>query len=197
MEKGKLIAVYGINGIGKTTQVKLLVEYLKSQGLNAGYLKCPVYDLKPEGPFISRYLREPEFRRINPLNTHDLQTLYMQNRQRYEPILKERLASGEWIVIEDYTGTGIAWGLTWGGDLNFLEEINKELLQEDFSILMDGERFLTAVENGHRNESDDERINLCKNFLRLLASRYNWQIVNANETIEQVQKEIKDLINNA
>ena len=33
MEKGKFIAIYGIN-IGKTTQVELLVEYLKEKGKN-------------------------------------------------------------------------------------------------------------------------------------------------------------------
>lgn len=193
--KGKLIAVYGINGIGKTTQVELLVEYLKSKGINASRLKVPIYDLEPEGPFINKYLRDPNFRLANPKSTHELQTLYMLNRHRYEPILKERLASGEWVIVEDYTGTGIAWGLAWGGDLNFLERINKELIQEDLSILMDGDRFLTAIETTHRNETDNEHINLCKNFLRLLASRYNWKIVNANDAIKQVQKNIRKLIN--
>lgn len=194
MKKGKLIAVYGINGIGKTTQVDLLVEYLRSKGLNANRLKVPVYDLEPEGPFINKYLRDPEFRLANPKTTHELQYLYMLNRLRYKDVLEERLASGEWVVVEDYTGTGIAWGLTWGGDLNFLERINKGLIQEDISILMDGERFLSAVEKGHRNEGNDERIILCKNFLRLLAGRYNWHIAYANESIDNVQENIRNLI---
>jgi len=190
MEKGKFIAIYGINGIGKTTQVELLVEYLKKQGKNASRLKYPVYDLEPEGPFIYKYLRDPQFRKENELSTHELQKKYADNRNRYEETLKERLNNGEWIVAEDYIGTGIAWGLTWGGELEYLEEINKELLKEDMSILMHGYRFLTAVEKDHRNEMENERMTICKNFHKLLSEKYFWAEVNANHEIERVQADM-------
>lgn len=190
MEKGKFIAIYGINGIGKTTQVELLVEYLKKQGKNASRLKYPVYDLEPEGPFIYKYLRDPQFRKANELSTHELQKKYADNRTRYEETLKKRLENGEWIVGEDYIGTGIAWGLTWGGDLEYLEEINEDLLKEDLSILMHGYRFLTAVEENHRNETETERIAICKNFHKLLAEKYGWEAANANQEIEKVHNEI-------
>ncbi|MEI7621681.1 MAG: hypothetical protein WCJ51_04055, partial [Candidatus Moraniibacteriota bacterium] len=39
MKQGKFVAIYGINGIGKTTQVDLLVKYLKSIGKKASRLK--------------------------------------------------------------------------------------------------------------------------------------------------------------
>jgi dTMP kinase len=189
-EKGKFIAIYGINGIGKTTQVELLVEYLKKQGKNVSRLKYPIYDLEPEGPFIYKYLRDPEFRKANELSTHELQKKYADNRSRYEAELIKRIENGEWIVAEDYIGTGIAWGLTWGGDLEYLEEINKNLLKEDLSILMNGNRFLTAVEKDHRNEMETERIAICKNFHKLLSEKYGWKEVSANQEIEKVQAEI-------
>jgi thymidylate kinase len=194
MKKGKFIAIYGINGIGKTTQVELLVEYLKKQGKNASRLKYPIYDLEPEGPFIYKYLRDPKFRVENELSTHELQQKYADNRKRYEKELKKRLKKGEWIVAEDYKGTGIAWGLTWGGDMEFLEKINKKLFSTDFSILMHGERFQTAIEKGHRNEMESERIKICKNFHLLLAEKYGWKMVNANQPVEKVQKDIKKII---
>ncbi|HOW60803.1 MAG TPA: hypothetical protein P5548_03450 [Candidatus Moranbacteria bacterium] len=194
MEKGKFIAIYGINGIGKTTQVELLVEYLKEKSKNVSRLKYPVYDLEPEGPFIYKYLRDPEFREKNELSTHELQKKYADNRSRYEGTLKRRLENGEWIVAEDYIGTGIAWGLTWGGDLEYLEEINKNLLKEDLSILMNGNRFLTAVEKDHRNEMEAERITICKNFHKLLSGKYNWAEVNANQEIKNVHDDIKGIV---
>ena len=95
---------------------------------------------------------------------------------------------------EDYIGTGIAWGLTWGGDLEYLEEINKDLLKEDLSILMHGHRFLTAVEENHRNETETERIAICKNFHKLLSEKYDWTEVNANQEIEKVQAEILEKV---
>lgn len=193
--KGKFVAIYGINGIGKTTQVELLVAYLKKKGKNASRLKYPIYDLKPEGSFIHNYLRDPKFRKKNELSTHQLQKKYADNRTRYEKELKKRLKNGEWIVAEDYVGTGIAWGLTWGGDLEYLEGINKRLLKPDLEILMHGDRFLTAIEKGHRNETDDERIRICKNFHSLLAGKYGWKKVGAMGKIEKVHKDMVKIIN--
>lgn len=190
-KKGKFIAIYGINGIGKTTQAELLVDYLNKKGFSASRLKYPVYDLEPEGPFIFKYLRNPSFRKKNQLSTDELQKKYVENRIRYEPELRKRLNAGETIVAEDYIGTGIAWGLTWGGDLGYLEKMNKNLLLPDISILMHGNRFDTAIEKDHRNEMELERITICKNFHFLLVARYNWEIINANQPIENVQKDIQ------
>lgn len=194
MEKGKMIAVYGINGIGKTTQVERLVEFLRTQGKQASRVKYPVYDLEPEGPFIYQYLRDTTFREAHPQSTEELQFKYAENRRRYEPKLQERLARGEWIVAEDYIGTGIAWGLTWGANLEYLENINQHLLQPDLSILMRGNRFDTAIEEHHRNETDDERMRISKSFHQLLADRYNWECVDANQTIEAVALSLQAVI---
>lgn len=194
-KQGKFIAIYGINGIGKTTQVELLVKYLQSQGIFASRLKYPIYDLEPEGPFIYQYLRNPKFRIKNELSTDALQQKYVNNRERYEAELKKRLKAGEWIVAEDYIGTGIAWGLTWGGDLEYLEKINKKLISADLSILMHGERFSTAIEKDHRNEMETEKIQICKNFHLLLAEKYSWKIVNANQKIKEVKNDLEETIN--
>lgn len=192
--QGKMITLYGINGIGKTTQTERLVEFLRANGKSASRLKYPVYDLEPEGPFIHKYLRDADFRSQNELSTEDLQKKYADNRKRYEPELLRRLGAGEWIVTEDYTGTGIAWGLTWGANLFFLESINRDLLRANLDILMDGERFDTAIEAGHRNETNDERIRICRNFHLLLSERYGWQSVNANQSVECVAQDIQNIV---
>lgn len=194
MAAGRMIAVYGINGIGKTTQVERLVAFLQGQGLQAARVKYPVYDLEPEGPFIHQYLRDPVFREANPQSTEELQAKYAENRRRYESTLRQRLADGEWIVAEDYLGTGIAWGLTWGADLGYLEKINQDLRLPDLSILMHGHRFDTAIEKDHRNETDDERIRICKNFHELLGDRYGWVRVDANQSIEAVERDMQLIV---
>ena len=51
MQKGKLIVLYGINNLWKTTQVHLLIDRLRAKGLQAEYLKYPIYDLAPSWPF--------------------------------------------------------------------------------------------------------------------------------------------------
>ncbi len=194
MANGKMIALYGVNGIGKTTQSERLVSWLRSRGYQVGRVKYPVYDLEPEGPFLYRYLREQPFREAHPQSTEELQEHYAQNRRRYEPELLRRLASGEWIVAEDYTGTGIAWGLTWGADVEYLERINQGLYTPDCSILMHGQRFDTAIEKDHRNEVDGERIRICQNFHFLLAEYLEWERVAANQSMDRVAQDISELV---
>jgi thymidylate kinase len=194
MKSGKFIAIYGINGIGKTTQTEKLVAFLRKKNKKACRLKYPIYDLEPEGPFIYQYLRNPKFRAKNELTTHELQKKYADNRERYEKKLKEKLKKGEWVVAEDYIGTGIAWGLTWGGDIEYLEKINANLLPVDLAILMHGDRFKTAIEKNHRNEMEAERIKICKNFHYLLAKKNNWEVVKANQSVDKVQKDIIKIV---
>jgi thymidylate kinase len=166
------------------------VKFLQTEGKQASRLKYPVYDLEPEGPFIHKYLRDADFREKNELTTEALQKKYADNRRRYEAKLMERLRSGEWLVSEDYIGTGIAWGLAWGAQLEYLEEINRGLYQPDFCILIHGDRFRTAIEADHRNEMTDEKIWICRNFYYLLADRYGWKKVNGNQDIEAVSRDI-------
>jgi thymidylate kinase len=193
---GKMITIYGVNGIGKSTQIALLVDKLIKKGYKVRRLKYPIYDLESEGPIINKYLRDPEYREKNPMTTHELQKLYAQNRERFEPTLKKYLEDGEIAIVEDYTFTGIVWGMVWGGDPDYLKEINRELYKEDLAILMDGERFMGAIEANHRNETDSSRIDQCRKIFLQLADDYGCVTVNANQTVEKVAADIWDIVSN-
>lgn len=135
MEPGKFIALYGVNNIGKSTQAKVLVDTLKKAGYEAVYLKYPVYDLPPTGPKLNAILRNNKQQNISE---EELQTLFRQNRLDYESELQKMLAEGKIIVAEDYTGTGIAWGVAKGLDLKWIEELNKNLLREIWRFYFEG-----------------------------------------------------------
>ncbi len=191
---GKFIAIYGINGIGKSTQIERVHKHLESEGLKVKYLKYPVYDLEPEGPFLNKYLRDEEFRTANPQTTHELQEKFMKNRQRYEEMLIADLEKGFWVIAEDYVGTGIVWGMTWGGSYSYLKEINKDLRKPDVEILMDGNQFDTTIEKGHRNEDNDERVRICRNFLLMSSEIEDWELIDANQDIAIVTKDLLEKI---
>ncbi|MFA6551324.1 MAG: dUTP diphosphatase [Patescibacteria group bacterium] len=184
---GKLIVLYGINNLGKTIQAKLLVEKLRQTGVEAEYLKYPLYDLAPSGTLINDYLRQGNFHKLTP---REVQILYTFNRTQYEPILKEKLANGINIVAEDYIGTGLAWGIGTGVDEQFLKFINSHLLKEDLAILFDGHRFTSGIEANHQHEQNEELTDKVRSTHLRLAQERNWEIINANQTIEQVQADI-------
>jgi dTMP kinase len=188
---GKIIAIYGINNIGKTTQVNLLKDNLVKIGKTVISFKYPIYNLLPTGPRINAYLREG-----NPenLSATEAQELYAINRMDSREEILNASHNYDYVILEDYVGTGIAWGMGRGVSREYLLEINKDLLKEDVSILMDGERFLEGKELNHKNENDSELIAKVRQIHLDLAKEYNWKIVNANQSIESVGKDILDLI---
>ena len=189
--KGKLIVIYGINNLGKSTQAKLLVSTLNERGYVTEYLKYPIYNLEPTGPEINKILRGGGAQKISEV---DLQRLYAQNRFDYQSVLSKTLAQGIHVVAEDYTGTGIAWGVTKGAMLEVLEQINQGLLVEDIAILLDGERFLEGKESDHLHERDDNLMHRCRQTHLDLAKRYHWRIIPANGSIEAVKNDIWELM---
>ncbi|MCK5084076.1 MAG: hypothetical protein KAQ64_00280 [Candidatus Pacebacteria bacterium] len=103
--KGKLIVLYGVNNLGKTTQAKMLVDYLSRKNIKAEYLKYPIYDLKPAGKLINEYLRAGNPNNFSP---RELQLLHYTDRVAFEPILKNKLNDGSNIIAENYVGTAVA-----------------------------------------------------------------------------------------
>jgi len=184
---GKLIVLYGINNLGKSTQAKLLVDKLKDNGYQAEYLKYPIYDLAPSGIILNNYLRE---KNSFQLSAREAQIIYALNRTQFQDQLIAKLKSGLNIITEDYTGTGLAWGLGAGVDENFLKEINSHLIKEDLVFLFDGERFKQAVENGHKHENDDDLMNKVRWAHLKLREEYGWQKINANLTIEEIHGQL-------
>ncbi|MAF24116.1 hypothetical protein CL634_00815 [bacterium] len=187
---GKFIVLYGINNLGKSTQAKLLVDYLNKLGKEAIYLKYPIYDLEPTGPKLNSILREGK-----KVSAQEMQETYAQNRRDYEPQLIQMIKEDKIIVGEDYTGTGLAWGMAHGVSLEVLEEMNKDLLREDLSILLEGDRFMNSQEKNHLHESDNELTKRCRQTHLQLSKKYNWPIINANQSIDQVHQSIVELVN--
>jgi len=191
MTKGKFIVLYGINNLGKTTQAKLLVDWLNKNGISAVYQKYPVYDLAPTGPRINSYLRDGNPERLTPL---EFQQLQVDNRHDFEPILQKYLDNGIWVIGEDYVGTGIAWGVGAGIDQALLEEMNSHLLKEDFAFLFDGERFKSGIEEGHTHEQNTELTEKVRNVHKNLAQKLGWFPINAEESIEEIHQKILNTI---
>jgi len=176
-----LITLYGINNIGKSTQALRLVEHLKAAGQDAVYVKYPVYELEPTGVFLNQFLRSGQAQKISE---EELQTWFTLNRYQFEPTLKEWLAEGKIVVAEDYTGTGIAWGTVKGAKTEWLEVLNTYLVKEDLAILLDGERHISAMEEGHLHESNDGFMQRSRQVHLDLAERYEWTVVPVQESKE-------------
>jgi len=191
-QKGNLIVIYGANNLGKTTQAKMLVENLIIRfGVNAEYLKYAVYNLEPSGPLINNYLKEGN---KYELSAREFQMLQVLNRTQYEPTLKAKIEKGTWIVAEDYVGTGIAWGMTYSINKDFLFKINNHLLKEDLGILFEGEPFPEDIDKTNVHESDPKIIEKCNTAFKEISKNFGWHTINANQDQADVQADILAII---
>lgn len=188
-----LITFYGVNNIGKSTQAKMLVDTLNTLGYKAIYLKYPIYNIEPTGSYINQILRNPAGQSVSE---QELQMWFALNRFQFEPQLKKYLDQNYIVIAEDYTATSLAWGSAKGADLSWLEEINKPLLNEDFAILITGERSKSSIEDGHIHESNNELIHKVSQKLLELATVHNWQVVQRQQRLEDTQKLIFDIVKN-
>lgn len=184
MFRGKFITFYGVNNIGKSTHARILADRLQKEGFEPVYVKYPIYELKPSGPYLNKILREGD----QKISEEELQLWFTINRHQYENELKKMLMQGKTIIAEDYIGTGLAWGMAKGSNEEWLEQINKYLLRSDMAILIDGEREKKAAEKGHIHETNDNLMRKASKTHRDLAKKYAWYTIKLQEKKENTAK---------
>jgi len=185
-ERGLIVAIYGMNNIGKSSVVEGVINKL---GDNAFSLKYPIYDT-PSGERLNKYLRNGNPENLTPI---EAQKLFAQNRVDFEPELLRR-SRGKCVVLEDYNGTGKAWGLiTTGASIEEMEEINKGQLEPDLNILLDGDRFTSGIESNHRHESVGGDVwNKGREIHKELGKRYGWKTVRV--CFGELDREIDEVV---
>lgn len=194
MKKGLFITIYGINNLGKTTHAELLEKRLISMGLKVKRLKYPIYDVEPSGVYINRLLREEGFR--PDVSVEEFQLWYVINRYQYEAELKRFINEGYIVIAEDYSGTGIAWGIAKGLDEEWIINANSKLLKPDLSILFEGRRKLNSIESQHKHEQNFDLTEKCRFVHENLAEKFAWKKMTVEENIDDTAKNLWEIVFN-
>lgn len=103
--KGKLIVFEGTDGSGKTTQAKLLLNYLKKSKIPNAYISFPRYEA-PWGKMVRRYL-SGDFGKVGQVDPYLASMLYAGDRAQAATQLKKWIADGKIIVCNRYIGSNI------------------------------------------------------------------------------------------
>ena len=103
-----LIVLEGLDGAGKSTQVKLLKEYLIGKGVNLRYLHFPRYDSPLYGELIGKYLRG-DFGSIEQVHPQIVALLFALDRMDASATIKEWLAAGDCVLLDRYVYSNIAY----------------------------------------------------------------------------------------
>lgn len=103
-----LVVLEGLDGAGKSTQVKKLRTYLETLFGSLEYVHFPRYDAPVYGDLISRFLRG-DFGSNEAVHPQLVALLFAEDRHRAAPAMKEVLAAGGTVLLDRYVYSNIAY----------------------------------------------------------------------------------------
>ncbi len=104
--RGKFIAIEGIDGAGKRTQLELLVKIFPERGIPYQTISFPRYE-GFFGRLVARFLNG-EFGQLKDVDPHFSALLYAGDRLEAKPELEAALAAGRTILADRYVGSNLA-----------------------------------------------------------------------------------------
>ncbi|MFP4555572.1 MAG: dTMP kinase [Bacteroidales bacterium] len=102
------IVIEGLDGAGKSTQIKLLTNYLKQKGIGVESLHFPRTDSPFFGELVARFLRG-ELGALNEVDPYVVALLYAGDRKDASTLLKSWLNSNRTILLDRYVYSNIAF----------------------------------------------------------------------------------------
>ncbi len=112
------IVIEGLDGAGKSTQLKLVEEYLKQKGISCETLHFPRTDSPYFGELVSRFLRG-ELGSLNEVDPYIVALLYAGDRMDAKDMLRRWIESGKTVLLDRYVYSNVAFQCA---KLNTVEE---------------------------------------------------------------------------
>ena len=128
----KLFVVEGVDGAGKSTQIKLLNKYFTQRGYKCEYLHFPRTDAPFFGELIARFLRG-EFGTLNEVNPWLVAMLYAGDRKDASSVISGWLDEGKIVLLDRYTYSNLAYQCAKLHDPAEQENLMKWILDLEFS----------------------------------------------------------------
>jgi dTMP kinase len=128
----KLFVIEGVDGSGKSTQLKLLKEFLKTKGYDCELLHFPRTDAPYFGELIARFLRG-EFGSLNEIDPYLVALLYAGDRKDAADEIRSWLEKKKIVLLDRYTYSNIAYQCAKIGDHKSQDKLMKWILSLEFT----------------------------------------------------------------
>jgi dTMP kinase len=207
MNHGLFITLEGIDGTGKSTQLRLLVQHLKKRGLAVHITREP--GGTEVGERIRKILLASTTTRLAPLA--ELALMYAARAQHLQEVIRPALAKGEVVVSDRYNDASLAYqghGRKLGEEtVRAFDRMICARTQPDLTIVLDLPPRVSlkrAQGRESRRKSNQERFELQgMRFHKRVRDAYlaiarkeprRVKVVQANGPVAEVQAEIRKLV---
>lgn len=126
-----LVVLEGLDGAGKSTQVKKLRKYLEERFGTIEYIHFPRYDAPVYGDLISRFLRG-DFGDNRTVHPQLVALLFAEDRHGAAPGIKDTIAKGGTVLLDRYVYSNIAYQCAKLDDDNEAERLRKWIFDTEY-----------------------------------------------------------------
>ena len=102
------IVLEGLDGAGKSTQIKQLRELLTSRGIESEYVHFPRFDSPVFGELIARFLRG-ELGSVESVDPYIVALLFAGDRADMAPQIRAWQAEGKVVIVDRYVYSNIGY----------------------------------------------------------------------------------------
>ncbi|MBE7012143.1 MAG: dTMP kinase [Ruminococcaceae bacterium] len=201
--ENKFIVVEGLDGSGKSTQIKMLAEALEKKGEKVYITAEPQY--YETGAYIRRILSESLDK-----NMYLQAALFLADRLEHithpELGIKKKLDDGYTVICDRYYYSSFAYQGT-ASDINWVMDINlncPEILTPDLCIFLDvnpdtcKQRIDTSRDGAELYEKSTELMRKIRNnfidVFNRLQEKENIKIIEANKSLEEIHRAVLEAV---
>jgi dTMP kinase len=203
---GKFITFEGGEGSGKSTQIRLLKDWLTQQGIDC------ITTYEPGGTVgadkVKAILTEGDTQQWDGIS--EVLLLYAARHDLITKIIQPALTQGTWVLCDRFSDSTFAYqGYGRGVDLNFIQNIHHLILGDfspDLTLILDLDpaigmerakrRALAKGSSIDRFERQDLSFHnrLAQGFKDLAQKGDRYVLVDASQTLEPIQEDIQQIV---
>ncbi|MGB0238248.1 MAG: dTMP kinase [Cycloclasticus sp.] len=202
MKKGMFITLEGVEGVGKTTNLDFIADYLTTAG------KEVVTTREPGGTNIAERIREILLQHDQESlgDESELLLMFAARAQHLEQVIRPALENGKWVLCDRFTDATYAY--QGGGrrvkeaDIRWMEYFVQKGLSPDKTVLLDLSVELGLQRAANRSQPDrfeSEQQAFFEQVREVYLNRAKAEpnrfcVIDASQCIESVQKIIRQYL---
>lgn len=125
--------IEGLDGSGKSTQIKLLRRFLEDRGIDYQYLHFPRTDAPVYGELIAKFLRG-ELGKISEVNPYLVALIYAGDRRDAAETIRKWREKDYFVLVDRYVISNIAFQCAKLQDLNSRKKLEEWILELEYGF---------------------------------------------------------------